>query len=188
MTAVPLSARDRLIAATTELTYANGIQATGVDAIAREAGVTKRTLYQHFRSKDELVGSALAALDEPAMNALRSAVDRRIAKGSRPLAALFDVLERTFQQRQFRGCAFLSAGQEMRDADHPVRAAVRAHTDKRRAYIKELVRAEGADDVVGDSVVLLVEGAFALAASRRESAALGRARRGAELLLKRQSD
>ena len=114
------TARERLLRATAELTYADGITATGVDAIARNAGVTKRTLYQHFASKEELVGAALAARDEPTMALLRAAVERRIAKGSTPVAALFAVLERAFADPAFRGCAFLNAGLEMRSGEHPV--------------------------------------------------------------------
>ena len=60
-----LPARERLLRATSELIYADGIEATGVDAIATHAGVTKRTLYQHFRSKDQLVGAALASANTP---------------------------------------------------------------------------------------------------------------------------
>src|SRR5207249_4280258 len=42
------NAHEALLGATSELTYARGITGTGVDAIAAQAGVTKRTLYQHF--------------------------------------------------------------------------------------------------------------------------------------------
>lgn len=184
MPAAPRAARERLLEATAQLTYANGITATGVDAIARRAGVTKRTLYQHFPSKDALVGEALAMLDEPTMTRFRKAVERQMSAGSRPVDALFIVLRRTFEQPAFRGCAFLNAGLEMRDAEHPVRAAVRSHTDSRRDFIKELVEAEGVtDELAAAGVSILVEGAFALAASRRDPAALDRASDSAELLL-----
>ncbi|MFT8180979.1 helix-turn-helix domain-containing protein, partial [Mycobacteroides chelonae] len=65
-------ARERLLEAAAQLTYLNGIDVTGVDAIAKQAGVTKRTLYQHFRSKDELVAAALQARDEPTIAGLRA--------------------------------------------------------------------------------------------------------------------
>lgn len=133
MSSVKRSARDRLLDATAELIYAHGIEATGVDAIARAAGVTKRTLYQHFWSKDELVAGAVAMLDEPSMMRLRAAVRRRVDRGERPVTALFDVLARTFAEPAFQGCAFLNAGLEMREVDHPVRPTVRSHTDARRA-------------------------------------------------------
>jgi AcrR family transcriptional regulator len=176
--------RERLLRAAAELTYTNGIDATGVDAIVNEAGVTKRTLYQHFRSKDELVAAALQARDESTIAGLRAAVDRSIARGAGPIAALFAVLTRTFADPAFRGCAFLNAGLEMHDEDHPVRPVVRSHTDARRALIADLVRAEGVDDdSTADAVALLVEGAFAVGAARRESAAIKRAARAAQRVI-----
>ena len=180
-----LPARERLLRATSELMYADGIEATGVDAIATHAGVTKRTLYQHFRSKDQLVGAALAAADGAAMAALRAAVQRRIAKGESPVEALFAHLERFVALPAFRGCSFLNAGLEMREPDHPVRAAVRSHTDARRALVAELVRAEGvADETTIDAILLLVEGTFALSASRHDPSVAVRAAAVAKRLMK----
>jgi AcrR family transcriptional regulator len=178
------SARARLLRAAAELTYDRGIEATGVDAIARAADVTKRTLYQHFRSKDELVGAALAAQDEATLDALRQAVERRIAGGAGPVDALFEVLAHIFAKPTFRGCAFVNAGLEMRAPDHPVRAVVRAHTDARREFVADLVRREGVvDEATIDAVALLAEGAFALSASRREPAMATRAATAARAVL-----
>lgn len=176
--------RERLLRAAAELTYTNGIDATGVDAIVNAAGVTKRTLYQHFRSKDDLVAAALQARDESTIAGLRAAVDRGIARGAAPIAALFAVLTRTFADPAFRGCAFVNAGLEMHDEDHPVRPVVRSHTDARRALIADLVRAEGVDDdSTADAIALLVEGAFAVGAARREPAAIKRAARAADRVI-----
>ncbi|MEO8229413.1 MAG: helix-turn-helix domain-containing protein, partial [Chloroflexota bacterium] len=49
-----VTARERLLAAASELFYERGIQATGVDAIIKAAGVAKATFYRHFPSKDDL--------------------------------------------------------------------------------------------------------------------------------------
>ena len=176
--------RDRLIAAALELTYAGGVEATGVDAIAARAQVTKRTLYRHFGSKDALVGAALAALDEPALATLTAAVDRRIAKGTRPVDALFATLAQLFAGDAYRGCAFLNASLEVADRAHPLHDATRSHTDGRRALVERLCEEEGVeDDAVIDGIVLLVEGAFALSAARRDPAVAERAGRAARRLV-----
>src|SRR6266576_2119009 len=52
-------ARDRILAATSDLFYRHGIRAVGVEAIAEAAGTNKMTLYRHFQSKDELVAEYL---------------------------------------------------------------------------------------------------------------------------------
>lgn len=164
-------ARERLLRATAELVYAGGIDATGVDAIAARAGVTKRTLYQHFRSKDELVGAALAHTDGAAMASLRAAVRRRMDRGESPVEALFRHIQRLAAAPGFLGCAFLNAGLEMRERDHPVRAAVRSHTDARRELVTELARAEGIEqDAAVDALLLILEGVFALSAGRADPA------------------
>jgi AcrR family transcriptional regulator len=179
------SARERLVAAAGELTYAHGITATGVDAIAARAGVTKRTLYQHFRSKDELVAASLVARDRPAIDALRAAVLRRSQRTSTPPAlALFDVLERTLSGPGARGCAFLNASLELDQPAHPAVAAAQAHLHARRDLIAELLHASHIDDdQLVDALVLLVDGTFAVAASRGDPTIAQHARRTAERLL-----
>lgn len=170
------SARERLLRATAELTYAGGIEATGVDAIARAAGVTKRTLYQHFRSKDELVGAALALRDAPALEGLRAAVERRVARGDRPVDALFAVLGRVFAAEGYRGCAFVNASLEVADAAHPVHAVTRSQLSGRAALVADLCRAEGVvEPSVIEGVRLLVEGAFVLSAAGGDPEAAARA-------------
>ncbi|AYM42300.1 TetR/AcrR family transcriptional regulator [[Mycobacterium] chelonae subsp. gwanakae] len=177
-------ARERLLEAAAQLTYLNGIDVTGVDAIAKQAGVTKRTLYQHFRSKDELVAAALQARDEPTIAGLRAAIDHHISRGLRPVEALFAVLTLTFAIPGFRGCAFLNAGLEMHADDHLVRPVTRSHTDARRNLIADLVHAEGIDDErVTDAVTLLVEGTLAAGAARRDTDLVGRAAQSAEHIL-----
>jgi AcrR family transcriptional regulator len=177
-------ARERLLEAAAQLTYLNGIDVTGVDAIAKQAGVTKRTLYQHFRSKEELVAAALQARDEPTIAGLRAAIDHHISRGMRPVEALFAVLTQTFAIPGFRGCAFLNAGLEMHADDHLVRPVTRSHTDARRSLIADLVRAEGIDDEwVTDAVTLLVEGTLAAGTARRDTDLVGRAAQSAEHIL-----
>ncbi len=169
-------ARERLLLAAAELTYAGGIEATGVDAIARAAGVTKRTLYQHFRSKDELIGAALAMRDAPALEGLRAAVERQVARGQRPVDALFAVLGRVFAADGYRGCAFVNASLEVGDAEHPVHAVTRTHLSGRAALVADVCAAEGVSDPsVVEGVRLLVEGAFVLSAAGGDGGAASRA-------------
>jgi hypothetical protein len=48
--------REQIIQAADALFYGEGIRSASMDAIAARAGVTKRTLYYHFASKDDLIG------------------------------------------------------------------------------------------------------------------------------------
>jgi AcrR family transcriptional regulator len=162
--------------------YAGGIEATGVDAIAAHAGVTKRTLYQHFGSKANLVGAALAAADEPLLAGLRYAAERRAQEtGDPPILALFDVLEHLFATEEWRGCAFQNATLEVADRSHPVHEVARRHIAKRRALVAELL--EEADPATVDAVQLIVEGAMVLSATRLDPAVARRARAAVARLL-----
>src|SRR5438132_9904704 len=100
-------AHDALLGATSELTYEHGITATGVDAIAAKAGVTKRTLYQHFGSKDRLVAEALSDRSRRALLNLETNARRRSEEtGDLPILALFDVIENALRTTTPAGCAF----------------------------------------------------------------------------------
>ncbi len=53
-------ARERILAAAAELFARQGFNATGINELHKAARVSKRTLYQHFASKDELILAYLA--------------------------------------------------------------------------------------------------------------------------------
>src|SRR5258708_38396541 len=146
MSASKPPARERLLAATAELTYLGGIEATGVDAISRAAGVTKRTLYQHFRSKDDLVAASLQARDAPAIAALRRAALKRAEREAcPPVLALFDAIGALLEAPRARGCAFLNASLELGDADRPAGHAARAHLHALRELVGQLLPASHPD-------------------------------------------
>src|SRR5256885_16321234 len=87
------NAHDALLAATSELTYERGITGTGVEAIAARAGVTKRTLYQHFGSKDRLVAEALNDRNRRALLWLEVNARRRAEEtGELGILALFRLI------------------------------------------------------------------------------------------------
>jgi AcrR family transcriptional regulator len=179
------TAGQALLHATFELTYAGGITATGVDAIARRAGVTKRTLYQHFPSKDELVAASLAARDDAAIDALRAGAMRRAAKtGEPPVLSLFDQIERALAGPAAAGCAFLNASLELSRPEHPANRAAEHHLRAREALVGEFLAESGIDDKdLAAQITILLDGAFVVGATRRDPAAAARAKRAAAKLL-----
>jgi AcrR family transcriptional regulator len=111
------SAARRIAAAAEELFYERGITAVGVDLIAERSGVTKRTLYNRFGSKDELVAVCLAQRDRR----WRALVDAAVEAADTPADAVtapFETL-RTWSRSNARGCAFLNALAELPDPAHP---------------------------------------------------------------------
>jgi len=179
------NAHDALLSATSELTYERGITATGVDAIAAQAGVTKRTLYQHFGSKDRLVAEALSDRSRRALLSLETNARRRSEEtGELAILALFDVIENALRTKTKGGCAFINASLEINRPGHPVREAALAHLRAREALVHQLLVEAGAEDIdLAAQVVLLVDGAYAVGGSRRDPAAARQAKAAAAGLL-----
>src|SRR3989449_10040245 len=162
------SAHDALLGATSELTYAGGITGTGVDAIAARAGVTKRTLYQHFGSKDRLVAEALSDRSRRALLSLEANARRRSEEtGDLAILALFDVIENALRTKTRAGCAFINASLEVNRPGHPVREAALAHLRAREGLVHQLLVEAGAGDAaLSAQVVLPRDGGDAVGGTR----------------------
>ena len=179
------NAHDALLGATSELTYEHGITGTGVDAIAARAGVTKRTLYQHFGSKDRLVSEALSARNRRAMLALETSARRLAAETGEPaILTLFDVIEDALRTKTRGGCAFINASLEINRPGHPVREAALAHLRAREGLVRQFLAEAGVKDAdLAAQLTLLVDGAYAVGGSRRDPSAARHAKAAATALL-----
>src|ERR1700753_1619424 len=118
--------KERILATADRLFYLKGIRAIGVDAIAAEIGISKRTLYNHFPSKGALINAYL---------------QRRFAVAqpseTPPLAQIlgyFDALERRFSAKDFRGCPFVNAVAELGPDDRAVKKIASAFKESRRQW------------------------------------------------------
>ena len=153
----PAPARERLLAAASALFYAEGITATGVDRVAAAAGVTKATLYNNFRSKEELVAACLRGqLD--AWAAATAVADRPAARAPQRVSILFEVLAADALSADYRGCPFTNAAVEMRQSEL-VMAVVHEYRRRIRAHVGELVGDPHSPAV--DAILYLYDGAIA---------------------------
>lgn len=157
-TGKPLTgAARRILDAASELFYRNGIHAVGVDAIAAESGVTKRTLYDRFGSKDALVVAYLTERNRRWWERL----EERLATAERPrVLAVFDSYLADVDDGE-RGCAFINAAGEL-PFFHPAYDVVRDHKRRVLERMIELVAEDGIDsdpEEVAEHLYLLLEGA-----------------------------
>lgn len=157
--------RDHLVDTAARLFARHGFHATGIDRILAEAGVAKMTLYNHFRSKDELILAALRRKDEAFRNWFMRRVEAKAEAPRARLLALFDVLGEWFDQPDFTGCTFAAAAAEFHSAEDPIHAAAAEHKRLLLAYVQGLADEAGAKDPAGlsQALGLLMEGAIALA-------------------------
>ncbi len=173
-------ARERLASAAATLFYRNGIYATGVETVIQHAKVSKRTLYQHFSSKTELVENYLRSLDQSGTPMERPLYRRDLAPRER-LLAIFDVPP----VEKFRGCPFHNAAVESAGEWSTVDDLVRAHKRRFTERLVAVAGEAGARDPyeLGNQLMVLFEGATALATSLNDTAALLHARSAAAQLI-----
>lgn len=155
------TARDRLLDTAGALFYAQGISATGVDAVVAAAGVSKPTLYAHFRSKQGLVAAVLERRHAVRAASMQAWVARAGAEPRARLLSVFDWLAEFYLTEGARGCAFLNAAAESPDPEDPARQAARRHKRWTRDFLAGLAGQAGLDcpERVGAELLLLVDGA-----------------------------
>lgn len=155
----------KILDAAAELFYGHGITAVGVDLIAREAGVTKKTLYDRFGSKEALVARYLHERDLRWREFLTRGVEERGGSGAYgKVLATFDVLGTWMRRENSRGCGFVNAAAELPDPAHPGRTAIAEQKRWLHGYLRGLAAEAGAGDAGGlaDELLLLHEGATVL--------------------------
>lgn len=169
--------QDRILDTADRLFYGRGIRAVGVDTIAAEIGISKRTLYNYFPSKDELVVAYLARRIRP-----RPISDMPPAE---QILADFDRLERSFASGVFRGCPFVNAVAELKEPRHAANQLAIDFKRRRRSWFRDLLaRLEVADpEGLATQLQLLVDGAIAAALVHGDPKVAHAARDAARVLL-----
>ena len=178
------STRARLLQATEQLIYADGICATGMDSIVKASGVARKTIYRYYPTKELLVAAALQQRDERWMQWFISETSGAATAAER-LASIFPALRRWFASDGFRGCAFINAAGEIGDANSPIRAVGRLHKQRLLDYVRQLVQACGAadPDETALHILLLIDGAIATALVTGNASIVDSAERAAGKLI-----
>ncbi|MCK0206726.1 TetR/AcrR family transcriptional regulator [Starkeya koreensis] len=187
----PLPTRERILGAAAKLFHGEGIRAVSVDAVAAKAGVTKRTLYYHFRSKDELIAAYLEARDPPNLAWFRRHYAQ--AEGDAParIEALFAALAVAARNARWKGCGFLRTSVELVNLPgHPALHAARAHKRRVEEWLGEVFEgpeaglAPEAARELARQVMLLIDGAFAVVLLNRDTEYMHSAGRAAATLVR----
>ncbi|MGW0420275.1 TetR/AcrR family transcriptional regulator [Streptomyces sp. NPDC003015] len=114
----------RALAAASRLFYERGIHAVGVDLIAAEAGVTKKTLYDRFGSKEQIVVEYLAARDERWRTYVLERLEAAGPGAVERVRAVFDASREWMDDSSPKGCAMVNAHAEISDPAHPAYAVI----------------------------------------------------------------
>ena len=130
------SAHERLLEAAAVLFYNDGIAGTGIDAIVERAGVAKKSLYNNFSSKADLVNQYIEARHAEWLDLYQARL-RTAATPEEKILAVFDAYQDHAEdayERGFRGCGLLNAAAELTAGDAG-RQAVRIHKEEVEAIL-----------------------------------------------------
>jgi AcrR family transcriptional regulator len=151
-------ARERILGASQQLFRDQGINRTGMDQLCAVAQVSKRTAYQHFAGKDELVAEYLRRFDPDVMPACSTAPTSPPANDSSPPSSC---------PRRDAGphalCPYIAAAVELHDPQHPASQYARDYKKAIAARLAETAREAGATnpEQLGEQLALLLDGAAA---------------------------
>jgi AcrR family transcriptional regulator len=170
------SMKERILETADRLFYLQGIRAVGVDTVASEIGISKRTLYNHFPSKDALISAYLERRFRPIPPSDKPPAEQ--------ILRTFDRLERGFADKGFRGCPFVNAVAELGSGD-AVRKIAIAFKESRRVWFRGLLKQLDVANAesLSTQLTLLVDGAIAQDLVRNDPAMARAAKEAAQVLL-----
>ena len=153
---MPPSKRNELIDASIRVFSRHGFHASGLDSVLQEAGVSRMTLYNHFKSKDELIAAALSRRDEEFLADLDRFVSKCAKDPRGRILAIFEYFSRWFASREFHGCMFINASSEFPDAKGDIRDVIARNKLGLEMYLAALCEQLGARDPKGTAQELSV--------------------------------
>lgn len=159
------SKRDELVRKAMAVFYRNGFNATGMDMLVAETGISKTSMYKYFRTKEELILAVLRLRDEE----FRHWFFRRMEElGGGPrgqLLVMFDALGEWFTEPGYRGCMFIKASSEFQDANHAIHIQSAEHKRLLLRHVTMLAEKAGLAEpaLIARQLLLLKEGAIVVA-------------------------
>jgi len=152
------TARDAIVKTAARLFYKQGYSNTGINQIIEEAGVAKSTLYQRFRSKEDLLLTYLDETGAATITALSNAASSATTPKEK-LLAIFDYLEEMTTQPEFYGCHFLNIVYEMPEGEERARQQIKKQKDHVRNLFTQILKPIHQEQLA-DQIYTLFEGAL----------------------------
>ncbi|MFD7244587.1 TetR/AcrR family transcriptional regulator [Streptomyces massasporeus] len=165
-----VSTRDRLLDAAAELFYREGVS-LGVETLCRSAGVSKRSMYQLFASKDEVLAASLARRLPAYEERLTPGPQGDAGTPRERILHVFERLEKASAEPAYRGCPYLAALVELKDPEHPASVVARGAKEWLLGFFRTQAAQGGARDaeLLARQLMLVFDGASARAGARIET-------------------
>jgi AcrR family transcriptional regulator len=165
--------RERIVAAATKLFYGEGIRATSVDAVAAKAGVTKKTFYYHFQTKDELIAACLASRDQPTLALYARWFGETEGSTADKVRGLFKAFAQSANTPSWKGCGFLRTIAELASTPgHPAIKAGATHKKRFEAWMSDMLVRDSVQNApaIARQIVVLLDGAATVMLIHRDPA------------------
>lgn len=177
--------RDELVQKALTVFYQNGFNATGMDMLVKETGISKTSMYKHFKTKEDLILASLRLRDELFRNMVLRRMEDLSDTPKGQVLALFDVLGEWFRSQEFHGCMFIKASSEFQDPNHAIRRQSAEHKLLIAEHIQKLLVEAGYDnaEALSRQLMVLKEGAIIAAHVSQSATAAEDAKAVAQRLL-----
>ncbi len=162
----------RIVTAASRLFYKHGIRAVGLDAVAAEANVTKRTIYYHFASKDDLIAAYLAERDQPSLALFAKWFDEKRGPLPSKVEAIFLNLSIAARHPKWKGCGFLRTTAELANLPgHPAIKIGAQHKKKFEFWMESKMKEHGCSEpaALARQLLVLLDGAFSTMLLHRDA-------------------
>ena len=162
---MPPSKKNELVDAAMRVFLRHGFHCTNLDSVLEEGGISRMTLYNHFKSKDELILAAMQRREELFSQQMLAYIEAHADDPVGRILAAFDYHKQWFARKDFRGCMFINATAEYCDPDSPVRKLA---SQTKRAIVRYLrQQCEQANlsqpSTLAEKLSILLEGAIVTA-------------------------
>lgn len=186
--------KEQLITTAFQLFYRHGVHAVGINRVLAESGVAKKTLYNHFPGKDDLVAATIDHCDRRYFSWLNGRLEN-VEDGEEALWAVFDALDDLFKGRDpsvqaFYGCYFINVAAEFSDPNDPIHQKCARNKMEMmkliRFHVAQMLPYEESKLEISDTIAMLIEGAIVRAHVASDADAALKAKAAAKRLFSTQ--
>jgi AcrR family transcriptional regulator len=165
----PLPKRDEIVARAYEVFYKHGFHATGVDKLLADSGISKRTVYRYFRSKEELIAAAIAHYQHLTFVTVQEQINRRAKNAKEKILTLFDLRKDLLEKGDYSGCFAINAKLEYEGKHAEIEKACATFLSELEQFITSLCAEAGCTNpaATATQITLLFEGAIVYGQAKR---------------------
>ncbi len=178
--------KSTIIETAAKLFYTNGYNSTGINEIIKTAGIAKATLYNHFKSKEDICVAYLQFRNNQFYQQLDEFIEGQSGKTEKVLY-LFDFLLEFFKEDDFNGCWCLNTLSELPKENVMVRDEIMKQKKQFLSYIQALLETSETvdkDQLLSRRVYLLYEAAISESNLYREKWPIDEAKKLCTSILK----